>query len=119
MLMYFGFVTIGCDRPALKYLNKYVRNEASTKWHDLGLELLEPKDEGKLNEIQRNCEKDVGECCKKMLQLWLERYPYATWNQLIQALRDVGLSQLATKIAGMLMTEEGTMHKIHHWQTLI
>ena len=106
--------TIGSDRPALKYLNKYVRNEASTKWHDLGLELMEPEDEGSLNETQRNSEKDVGECCKKMFQLWLERYPSATWNQLIQALRDVGLSHLATKIASMLMTVEGTLHKIYH-----
>ena len=102
------YYNIGCDRPALKYLNKYVRDEASTKWHDLGLELLEPEDEGRLNEIQCNHPQDNGECCKKMFQLWLEKYPHGTWNQLTQAIREVGLNKLASKIDDMLITTEGS-----------
>ena len=45
-------IGLGCDRPALKLLNKYVRKDASLKWHDLGLELLEQKDKEELNQIQ-------------------------------------------------------------------
>ena len=93
---------IDCDRPALKHLNKYVREGASAKWHDLGLELLEPADEGKLNEIKSNHPQDNGECCKQMFQLWLEKSQDPTWSQLIQALREVGLNQLASKVDVML-----------------
>ena len=35
----------------LKLLNKHVRRHVSSKWHDLGLELLEQEDEETLNEI--------------------------------------------------------------------
>ena len=98
---------IDLDRPALKYLNKYVKEEACIKWHDLGLELLEPEDEGKLNEIQYSSHRDVSEHCKQMFWLWLERCPDATWEHLIQALREVGLNQLAIKIYDMLQRIEG------------
>ena len=105
--MFLYCYNIGCDHPSLRYLNKYVRTEASTKWHDLGLELLKTEDEGKLNEIKKNNPQDNGECCKQMFQFWLEKYPEATWNQLIQALRVYGLNQLASKINRMLQNTEG------------
>ena len=92
----------GCDRPALKLLNKYVRKHVSSKWHDLGLELLEQEDEETLNEIETNNPSDVGKCCKEMFRLWLRKCSTATWDQLIQALREVDETNLATKIEGML-----------------
>ena len=98
---------IGHDRPELRYLNRYVKDEASSKWHDLGLELLNQEDLGKLNQIQSSSHTDISERCKEMFQLWLERYPDATWEHLIQALRVVKLYQLASKIDGMLQITEG------------
>lgn len=71
------------------------------------MELLEPEDEGKLNEIRINHPQDNGECCKQMFEMWLKKYPHATWNQLIQALREIKLNQLASKIDDMLITTEG------------
>ena len=99
-------VHTGHDRPALKLLNKHVRKEVSSKWHDLGLELLEQEDEERLNEIKINNPSDVGECCKEMFQLWLRKCTNATWKQLIQALKEVELNNLATTIEGMLMPTE-------------
>ena len=96
------FHVSGCDRPALKLLNKHVRKHVSSKWHDLGLELLEQEDEETLNQIKSDNPKDVNECCKEMFQLWLRKCSTATWDQLIQALREVDLNNLATKIEGML-----------------
>ena len=93
----------GHDRPALKLLNKYVRNRVSSKWHDLGLELLEQEDEDGLNEIESNNPNDVSKGCKEMFQLWLRKCTNATWNQLIQALKEVELNNVATTIEGMLM----------------
>ena len=84
-------------------MNKHVRKEVSSKWHDLGLELLEKEDEEKLNEIKTNNPSDVSECCKEMFQLWLRKCTNATWNQLIQALKEVELNNLATTIKGMLL----------------
>ena len=45
---------------------------------------------------------DASKCCKEMFQLWLRKCSTATWDQLIQALREVDLNNLATKIEGML-----------------
>ena len=106
---------IGCDRPALKLLNKHVRRDisgVSCKWHDLGLELLEQEDENELEEIRNNNPNNESECCKKMFQLWLRKYSgTATWLRLIKALREVDLCTLADKIEGMLMPmEETTLH---------
>ena len=81
----------------------------------MGLELLEPEDEGKLNEIQYSSHRDVSERCKQMFQLWLERCPDATWEHLIQALIEVGLNQLAYKIHHMLQTPEGMYHELHSY----
>ena len=87
-------------------LNKHVRKEVSSKWHDLGLELLEQEDEESLNEIESNNPNDVRKCCKAMFQLWLRKCTKATWNQLIQALEEVELNNLATTIEGMLIPTE-------------
>ena len=92
----------GSDRPSLKLLNRHVRKHFSFKWHDLGLELLEQEDEGKLKQIKSNNPNDVGECCKEMFEFWLEKCNTATWDQLIQALREVDLNNLASEIQGML-----------------
>ena len=83
----------------------------------MGLELLEPEDEVKLNEIQYSGHRDISERCKQMFQLWLERCPDTTWEHLIQALREVGLNQLASnyKIHHMLQTPEGTYHELHSY----
>ena len=43
-----------------------------------------------------------------MFQLWLERCPDATWEHLIQALREVGFNQLASKFYQMLQRAEGS-----------
>ena len=94
---------IGYDRPALKLLNKYVRSYVDVKWYDLGLKLLEQQDEERLNDIMRNNLNDPGASCKEMFQLWLRSCSNATWNQLIEALREVELSNLATEIEGMLI----------------
>ena len=99
----------GTDRPALKLLNKHVVKDASSKWHDLGLELLEQEDEEILHQIKIN-NNDVNECCKEMFRYWLQRCTNTTWNQLIRALRVIGLNHLATTIEEMLLSVEGTTY---------
>ena len=58
-----------------------------------------------LDEIQKNYPRDVGMCCTKMLQLWLERQPDATWEQLIRALKEVEMNELARNIEQALLLD--------------
>ena len=82
-----------------------MRESIATKWHDIGIELLEQGDEEALGIIQANNAGNVTECCAKMLQLWLRRQPNATWNQLICALRSPGvhLNDVAKEIESLLL----------------
>ena len=95
---------IGTDRPALKYLNKYVKPNITAKWYDLGVELLDVEDEPLLNTIKVDHHRDSDRCTAEMLQLWLERKSDASWNQLIQAFREpnIKLETLALKVECML-----------------
>ena len=74
------------ERPQLKYLNR-LRKDVFTHWHDLGVELLDDSDVGKLDSTSENNQEDVNKCCTKMFQLWLETKTSVTWNDLLNALK--------------------------------
>ena len=96
---------LGHQKPSLKYLNRYVRSSVGSKWHDLGIELLDSDDDKDLDKIEAEYKLDVDKCCTKMFQLWSRKQLTASWNQLIEALRqpDIELHALATKIEQMLL----------------
>ena len=98
----------GHQKPSLRYLNRYVRSEVNLKWHDLGAELLDGEDVGKLDTIEADNPTDHDKCCAKMFKLWLRKQPTASWNQLIEALRqpDIELLTLASRIEQMLLQLE-------------
>ena len=101
----FAFL-VGHQKPTLKYLNRYVRSSVGLKWHDLGIELLDSdKSIEELDKIEAEHKSDLGKCCTKMFQLWLSKQPLATWNQLIEALRqrNIELNVLATDIKKLLL----------------
>ena len=87
---------VGLERPKLKYLNRY-KTDISGHWHDLGVELLDDSNVKQLDNIAEN-NKEVDKCCTKMFQLWLDTKASATWNDLLEALRELKLSDLASKI---------------------
>ena len=95
----------GNQKPSLRFLNRYVRGEVSLKWHDLGTELLDSDDIGALNTIEADHPSDHDTCCVKMFRLWLRKQPSASWNQLMEALKqpDIEFQALATKIEQMLV----------------
>ena len=97
---------VGRNRPTLKLLNKLVKVSATNKWYDLGVELLADEDVQALDEIQNNYPRDMSTCCTKMLQLWLDRQPEASWRQLIQALREpnIEFKELANTIEQKLIS---------------
>ena len=93
-------------RPTLKLLNKYVKLFVTTKWYDLGIELLADEDVKALDEIQNNYPRDTSMCCTKMFQLWLDRQPKTSWRELLQALREpnIGLNELADTVEQELIS---------------
>ena len=77
------------------------------KWHDLGLELMDAcmEDERLLLEIKKNYRDNNRAGCREMFKLWLDlQAGSASWDQLIQALREpsLELNQIAIKVDGML-----------------
>ena len=69
------------------------------------MELFDKDDITQLDTIEASHPGDAETCCKKMLKLWVEKYPEATWNDLIESLkaRGVELRETASKIEGMLL----------------
>ena len=98
------FSVITRNKPTLKVLNRLVSGNHIQVVPHLSIELLEPEDIHALDEIQKNYPRDVGMCCTKMLQLWLERQPDASWEQLLQALKEVEMNDLASSIEQELLS---------------
>ena len=95
------------DRPHDKYLDIHVKDKICAAgpdvWRDLGVQLMEQKDVYILNVIQTNSPNNVKHCCTEMLTVWRQRTPKASWKQLIEALRDINLTQLASELEGLFM----------------
>ena len=94
----------GHHQPSLKYLTKYERSLLDSKWHELGIELLDSNDVGELDTIKTMHQSDRNKCIE-MFDLWLKKQPTASWNQLIEALRQPGIKFgiLANKIEQKLL----------------
>ena len=73
-------------------------------WRDVGIELLGGGSNDALDIIENN-NSDVTNCCSKMFQLWFDRQPTASWKQLIQALKQLQLDNLADQIESKLKVE--------------
>ena len=79
-----------------------MKGSVGTRWYDLGIELHHP-DVKELDTIEAGYS-DLNMRCTKMFQLWLNKQPTASWNQLIEALKQPGinLGALASQIEQML-----------------
>ena len=61
------------------------------------MDLLEPEDEELLSKSEISFG-DAQKCCLAMFQLWLKNSPNPTHSQLVEALRELNLNSLASKI---------------------
>ena len=95
------------SRPSMKDLNKHVIPLVATRWYDLGLELLETKHERELDIIETNYENNATKCCRKMFSKWLEtQSDNASWDQLIQAVKNIEVNNVASDIEQLLLQGE-------------
>ena len=91
----------------MKDLNRHVIPLVAAKWYDLGLELLETKHERVLETIETNHRNDTTKCCRRMFSEWLEsQCDSASWDQLIQAVKNVELNIVANDIEQLLLQGE-------------
>ena len=95
------------DRPDDKHLNKYVRGKVcaagADKWRDLGIVLMGQDAVTDLDTIKVDHPYNVKECCSRMFTEWRQRTPKASWKQLIEALKEVKLTQLASELEELLI----------------
>ena len=106
-----SFANSGYGLPTIQHLTKHVLPLVAIKWHDLGLELMDAcvEDEQLSAEIKKNYH-NCNECCREMFKLWIDIHAAsASWNQLIQALREpsLELTEVAVKIETMLQLSCG------------
>jgi len=85
------YYPIGDSTPTLKQLQKAdVINDVSSRWYELGIELLDDNQVGRLEVIKADND-EVTRRCSAMLNYWLQTHPKATWHQLVAALRERGV----------------------------
>ena len=101
----FIHINSGTQHPALKELYRHVKKLIAEKWFDVGVELFEEDDLKQLSTIKSSNNGNAESCCAEMLTLWHEKYPKATWNDLIGSLNAPGveLRERASRIEGMLL----------------
>jgi len=101
------FLAIGQSRPTMKVLNKHVIPRVSTKWYDLGLELIDDKYETELETIRTDYRNDGSKmCCQKMFSKWLETRDDASWDHIIEAMRNIELNSVASDVEQLLVQGE-------------
>ena len=94
----------------MKQLKEHVSQSVCTRWFDLGLELLDAKDEQKIGIIEASHKMEgVQTCCGKMFETWL-LYDNANWDQLVKAMRKIGLNHAASEIEKLFKCEAILMY---------
>ena len=84
----------------MQQLNEIMRIEhieITTKWYDLGLELVDSNKTLKV--IKADHPSDVNTCCRVMFDKWLEVRPDANWSHLITALKNIDMKTAADAIS--------------------
>lgn len=107
--MYAILFTLVNKRPTMLELENYVIRQkvegagVVVCWESLGLRLL--ISQNRLDVIKENC-RDVESCCKEMFVRWLNDFPKAKWNDLIQAFNDIEKPVAANELKKSLIKSE-------------
>ena len=86
------------DRPTIQQLVEVMRIEhieITTKWYELGLELV---DSNKVLKVIEADHRNVNTCCRLMFEKWLEKTPNASWSQLATALDNIKMKTAADAV---------------------
>ena len=78
----------GVSTPPIKPQLKDLVLVRTTKWYNLGLQL--GIEDTELDVIEENNPKDIDACKRKMFKTWLRITPSPSYQQLVEALQEVG-----------------------------
>ena len=67
--------------------------DIATKWHELGLVLVDSY--SVIKRIEADHHNDVTTCCRVMFEKWLQMKPDASWNELVTALNGIEMKTAA------------------------
>ena len=70
--------------------------EITTKWYELGLELVDSNKDLKV--IETDNPRSTNTCCRVMFEKWLEKTPNASWSQLVTALDNIKMNTAADAV---------------------
>ena len=84
------------ERPKLKHLDNHVVPWWAPKWRHLGKEL--GVGDHLMNIIECNFPSDCEACCSKMLTEWLSITPFASWEDLINAVDNLSFDTHITSL---------------------
>ena len=76
----------------MKMLQRHVIHLVANKWHELGVELFDEKEEYQLNTIRSDHKRDANKCCFEMFHVWLQTHTNATWSLIVEALESPGIN---------------------------
>jgi len=91
------------SKPSKEKILDHVVAHVTPQWYELGIKLLNEKEESHLDIIKvDNADKKM--CCKEMFWHWLSTDTNASWQQLIKALKSpgVGLPVVAADLERIL-----------------
>ena len=90
---------LGNNRPTIEQLMNY-KEDVTPCWHQLGSQLLKQiyLYSAKLDIIHENYHGNSKSCCTEMLQYWLQVDTEASWDKLMNALKEIGFYSLAKQI---------------------
>jgi len=96
------------DRPQEVLLSRHVIDTicATGKQIDLGKQLLSEEYINDMDVMEANESNDAKDKCSKMFKIWLDTQHGASWKQLIEALHQIGLSNLADELNNKLLSNE-------------
>ena len=87
----YSYNCIGNTRLNIKELQSSgITTETAPKWYELGIALLDDDQSTQL-QIINSSYTEATRRCTEMFIYWLQSHPYATWYQLIDALKSQGV----------------------------
>lgn len=95
MVHYGSINALGDVQPKQSDLNRYIVSKFAARWNDLGIQLKVPRHYLDAIVADKSNHPSSEQCCKAMLQKWIEITPNATWNILQQS--TIHLPDLASK----------------------
>ena len=84
--------------------------DIATKWHDLGIVLVDSY--RVIKQIEADHRNDVSTCCRIMFEKWLDMKSDASWSELVTALNNIEMKAAADFISKQF--KSGSEHTVYN-----